>query len=42
MNELNAFMEMCAGSLALAFFVMLLAANIGRLIKFGIGEGIED
>lgn len=33
MEEINSFMTMCIGSMAGALFLMLLGANITRLVK---------
>lgn len=42
MSELNAFATMCAGSMLIAFLVMLIAANIGRLIRYGLSSEDEQ
>lgn len=40
MTLLEQFMGMCIGSGLLAFFIMLIAANLGRILKLGVGEEI--
>lgn len=41
MNEVNAFAMMCLGSALLSFVVMLLASNIGRLIRYAVSSEDE-
>lgn len=40
MTLLSQFLGMCIGSILLSFFIMVLAANLGRLLKLGVGEDI--
>lgn len=40
MDLINGFLEMCAGSIGLALFVMLFAANVSRAVRHAIGDDI--
>lgn len=43
MDVINGFLSMCIGSLAVSFFVMVLANNIQKMLVVGIGdEGGEE
>lgn len=38
MELINGFLEMCAGSIGLALFIMLFAANASRAVRHAIGD----
>lgn len=40
MTLVEMFMGMCIGTSLLSFFIMVIAANLGRLLRLGVGEEI--